>query len=361
MDACEKIYDDLLSQINGGKLRPGEMAPSLRMLAKRHKSTMTCVRQAIDLLHARGLVTKRHGKGIFVAGEGERTRRAMLICRLEGDLYGDIVQSFARRFSETNGCMLQLEELPQTKRVAAVLEEKISKDIRNGGLDAVFIMGNYGGLTEFLLPYRKDIQLFCFFLNEKSIDFKCPRVVSDWLHGGRIGVRHLCDRGCRELLIITHPIDGSNKTNVHNDFLRGCREEASASGIALTELHEVFGAHGHVRAAVEALQGNPGIDGIYMLGDYMAAPLYPQLSKIGRSVGEDIALLGYYNTPWTEALSPELSSIELFPRKIADAVCDMYFKNAGKPSQSIAPEVIARASSRLLKAQTEQTRGNAVK
>ena len=77
--------------------------------------------------------------------------------------------------------------------------------------------------------------------------------------------------------------------------------------------------------------------------------LYPLTRELGRTIGKDIALLGYYNTPWTTVLHPELSSINVFPEKIVETVCDMYFNSSEDKQRFVLPEVIVRESSSLAK------------
>lgn len=349
MQAQNKIYEDLVSLISCGKLRPQEAMPSLRSLAMQYKIPVNNVRRAIDLLQADGLVEKHHGKGVFVADPGNRAKRVMLISHLDGDLFSDFARSFAQTFSKQHDFLLQLEELPLTDSAAAILESKIADAARNARLDALFFIGRDIGKTDFLVKYQDKIRMFCFFLKEKLVNFSCPYAVSDWAHGGKAGVRHLYESGSRNLLIITHPIDIFSERNVHNDFLRSCRQTAAELGMASVELHKRVKDNDYVKTVRDILVRQPEINGIFSLGDYMLAPLYPLMNELGRTIGKDIALIGYFNTPWTTVLHPELSSVNVFPDKIVETVCDMYFNLSGDNCQLILPEVVVRKSSSLAK------------
>jgi DNA-binding LacI/PurR family transcriptional regulator len=344
-----RIYEDLVSLISCGKLRPSEAMPSLRKLASQYKIPVNNVRRTIDRLQSDGLVEKQHGKGVFVADPGSRAKRVMLISHLDGDLFSDFARTFAQIFSQHHDFLLQLEEQPMTDDAASILESKIADASRNARLDAIFFIGNDLGRTDFLSKYQKKVKLFCIFLKEKLVNFRCPYAVSDWAHGGKIGVCHLYESGSRNLLIITHPIDIYSERNVHNDFLSSCRQTVAELGMSSVELHKRVKDNDYVKTVRDILIRQPEINGIFSLGDYMLAPLYPLMNELGRKIGKDIALLGYYNTPWTSVLHPELTSINVFPDRIVETVCDMYFNSSEDKHRYVLPEVIVRESSSLAK------------
>ncbi len=69
------IYDDLLSQIRSGALEPDAQLPSEPDLAKQYGVSRMTVRQALDMLRADDLVTRKQGSGTFVREPARRGRR----------------------------------------------------------------------------------------------------------------------------------------------------------------------------------------------------------------------------------------------------------------------------------------------
>lgn len=65
----DKIANDLESMIADGRLKPGDRLPSERDLAIRLKISRPSLREAIQKLNSRGLLTTRHGGGTFVCEE----------------------------------------------------------------------------------------------------------------------------------------------------------------------------------------------------------------------------------------------------------------------------------------------------
>lgn len=61
-----RIAEALREAIKRRELRPGDRLPSERTLASQHGAARNTAREAIRLLAEQGLVTARHGKGVFV-------------------------------------------------------------------------------------------------------------------------------------------------------------------------------------------------------------------------------------------------------------------------------------------------------
>lgn len=64
--ASRRIADSLRSSIERGELSPGDKLPSERALALQYDAARNTAREAVRLLAEQGLVTAKHGKGVFV-------------------------------------------------------------------------------------------------------------------------------------------------------------------------------------------------------------------------------------------------------------------------------------------------------
>ena len=68
----QQIKGLILQSLQQGEWKPGEAIPSEMELAARFRVSQGTVRKAIDELAAENLVTRRQGKGTFVATHAER-------------------------------------------------------------------------------------------------------------------------------------------------------------------------------------------------------------------------------------------------------------------------------------------------
>ncbi|AHH17606.1 transcriptional regulator, GntR family [Nocardia nova SH22a] len=66
LPASRQVANELRRAITSGELAPGDQLPSERALAESHGVARNTAREAIRILAEEGLVTARHGKGVFV-------------------------------------------------------------------------------------------------------------------------------------------------------------------------------------------------------------------------------------------------------------------------------------------------------
>ncbi len=62
----DEVYDQLLSLINNGKLKPGERLPPERVLARDLRVSRQSIREALKRAESKGLIKVRQGEGTFV-------------------------------------------------------------------------------------------------------------------------------------------------------------------------------------------------------------------------------------------------------------------------------------------------------
>lgn len=65
-----QIVDQVRRQMAGGQLCPGAELPSVRAVAQLHAINPMTVSKAYSLLEAEGLLERRRGMGMVVAGQG---------------------------------------------------------------------------------------------------------------------------------------------------------------------------------------------------------------------------------------------------------------------------------------------------
>lgn len=106
------IYDDLFSQITSGTLKAGSKLESEPELARRYQVSRMTVRQALDLLFAEELVSRKRGSGTYVR---ENPRRGRRLNRL---------RSFAEEIAGSNEAV--------TSQILSASEEKAPKKVAEG-------------------------------------------------------------------------------------------------------------------------------------------------------------------------------------------------------------------------------------
>ena len=75
----EQIENSIKNEILNGNLKPGEMLPSIRMLAKDLKVSIITTKRAYEELEKEGFIETVVGKGTFVSGtNSERLKEAAM-------------------------------------------------------------------------------------------------------------------------------------------------------------------------------------------------------------------------------------------------------------------------------------------
>lgn len=135
---------------------------------------------------------------------------------------------------------------------------------------------------------------------------KVAYVDTDNLAGGRAATELLVERGCRRIATIAGP--GDMAAGI--DRLEGWRATMRTAGLAddLVE-HGDFTEAGGEAAARLLLERAPDLDGIVAASDLMAAGALRVLAEAGRTVPDDVAVVGYDDVGVPERTSPALTTV----------------------------------------------------
>lgn len=126
--------------------------------------------------------------------------------------------------------------------------------------------------------------------------------------GARSAVEHLLAIGRRRIATIAGPLDMSPGI----DRMAGYREALEEAGIArdpVLEAVDDFTLEGGAAATRRLLQAAPEFDALFVASDAMAAGALLVLRGAGRRVPDDVAVVGFDDSPLAATTDPPLSSI----------------------------------------------------
>ena len=108
--------------------------------------------------------------------------------------------------------------------------------------------------------------------------------------------------------------------------------------------------------AVRILKRNRSIDGIFSCADSRFRNIFKIMPELGRDPGRDLAMVGFYHTPWSEMFSPTLTSVDIFPEKIVDEVIRMYFERGKLKTfvKKIRPKLVIGESTKNFRSQPKR-------
>jgi LacI family transcriptional regulator len=135
----------------------------------------------------------------------------------------------------------------------------------------------------------------------------CSVAVDD-RRGGRLAIAHLGDLGRSDILVMSGP------AHIHQVHARleGAVAEARKRDLGHTIIHTDAYSTAAARSAVAThLRSHPGarFDAVFAANDLMAVGAMLALHDAGLAVPGDVAIVGYDDIPYAEALSPSLTSV----------------------------------------------------
>ncbi|GAB2859161.1 hypothetical protein GCM10022221_68410 [Actinocorallia aurea] len=91
-----QVADHYRDQIRADELRPGDVLPSLAVLARRHGVSVSVAKTAVGVLRTEGLVIGQQGRGVFVADRAAPSEAKDGTAALVEELMGELQALRAR-------------------------------------------------------------------------------------------------------------------------------------------------------------------------------------------------------------------------------------------------------------------------
>jgi DNA-binding LacI/PurR family transcriptional regulator len=158
-------------------------------------------------------------------------------------------------------------------------------------------------------------------------------------------VRLLAGLGRRRIATITGPLDMS----VSIDRFDGFRAELAAhDAVDAGSADGDFSTDGGRRAMEELLAADPGIDAVFAANDLMAIGAIQALTAAGRRVPDDVAVVGFDDSPVAASSRPALTTVRQPMVEIGRALAGLLLTQiaSGEPPPPIVlPAEIVRRDS----------------
>lgn len=142
--------------------------------------------------------------------------------------------------------------------------------------------------------------------------------------GGRACVRHLAQTGRRMILYVDKISRRGNSSPRNDSRLSGFLDEMKEWGLPVSEDQNIISgcrSEEELEAAVlKKLLSTPQIDGIFGRNDMVACIAMQASVKAGRTVGNDIGIIGFDNSSVSRFCLPRLSTMEMQREEISKNV-----------------------------------------
>jgi DNA-binding LacI/PurR family transcriptional regulator len=173
-------------------------------------------------------------------------------------------------------------------------------------------------------------------------------VDADNLGGATQAVEHLFAKGRKLIATITGPLD----MGVGLDRYAGYQQAMTRAGALADEslvTEGDFTQEGGEAAMEGLLEKRPDLDGVFAASDLMAAGALRALTRAGKRVPEDVAVVGFDDSPVAKLTEPLLTSVaqpvEVMGRRMAELLLRQIDGDGERQREVLATALVARSSS----------------
>lgn len=348
----EAILEDLRGDILSGKYAAGEKLPTEHQLSDMYKSSRLTVSKVLSSLEHEGLISRGTRVGSVVLRREERKaalRLAGVMMCGSGHVFGELHSSLMRVIQKNHYFPVTIDIHPHMSHDE--IKSELGTHIRaltESSPDFFAIDGRRAFPFEFLKSISSDLENIIFFLHsETDIPFAASRVLTDFAAGGRLGVEHLLEVGCENILFCV----GHHKRSFENGskILEGAKEVLRENGgdLSLKMVHS-WEDDDCLATISAAFQSATPPDAVFAFADVQARRVQRQLATMGLEPGRDYKLLGYNDTPWAHEFDPPMSSMSLNVDQIAKEFNDLIANGTFRRNVEIKvpPRLVIRETTR---------------
>lgn len=342
------IADDLREKINNKELS-GKLQP-IHGLAVDYQVNFKTVNKAVNILVTEGLLNSRRGRGTFVVPESSQSQNNRLIAifmPIRGHVYSELHNTLVSELRKYNYFPVVIDnsslEAPEKEidRIIQLSPEAIIVDRVSDSFPC-----------EYLKQKEDKIKHLIFFQTlESHVQFNADYVLSDTFYGSYIGTKHLLDLGHKRILFIIHKSMHSPlhyRYTDHYQYTEGYRLALREKGLENNAQYhfETMDYNAEVKRFKKLMQSRNRPTAIFGAADIRAIRALRALKKIGLAVPDDVAVVGYYNTPWCEFSEVPLTSVSIKGEEMAGLTVQCILNNrTDNKRMLVKPELIIRESS----------------
>lgn len=182
------------------------------------------------------------------------------------------------------------------------------------------------------------------------------KVIIDDFGASMKATEHLLSIGCRR---IAH-IAGNQHMAIFRDRLKGYRESLFKNNMQINEqlicyTEDLSIAEGQ-KATAMFLKMKDRPDGIFCANDTSAISAIQTIKKAGLSVPEDVAVIGFSNTPQSLIIEPTLTTVDDHAFEMGQAAARLLIRQIEKSGEDMATETIVIRNDLIVRDSTKRSK-----
>lgn len=187
-------------------------------------------------------------------------------------------------------------------------EEKIVHTYFSNRVDGVIISIGMQTKTFDHLRLISERNIPLVFFDRVTDEIQAHKIVVDDYNGAYKATSHLIEHGSKQIAHIGGPLN----LKIYEDRLQGFKDAMKAAGLKVNEsmlIHNSLTREDGTNAIITLMNAKLKPDAIFCANDTTALSAIIYLRSIGIKVPQDIAIVGFSNEPFSEVVTPSISTI----------------------------------------------------
>ncbi|MFA6291618.1 MAG: GntR family transcriptional regulator [Victivallales bacterium] len=292
----EQFTDFLESQIASGVYPPGSKIPSERELSAQYGLSYVTVNKVISTLASRNIVKRRYGSGTFVTSPllSTNTKTVAAVIDTQKENHPPFPFVLPSYFQQ-KGFFVTIFEIAQRESLISSLGNFLKQKPKALLADAYSIFP-----FEILDQVSEETKLV--FIHRFEREEKCDAsyILLDYEKAGYMAAKRLISIGRRNIAILTFELRPGWTSYL---FDKGTEKAFKEHGMkpAVKVFSEKVTAKLEHKYYRELFSSKNRPDAVIALGDCRAVPVFNVLKELKLSVPEDVAIIGFQDSPWASA------------------------------------------------------------
>ena len=348
---AEDIVDKIHKRVYSGRL------PTMQVLAAEYGVNFKTANRAVSLLVKENVLESKPGRGTHISANGlalasklkksVQSESLVLFFTPSGQhLYSDLYAHTTSRLNRKSYFPIIISNNEQGDILDKVMELKPACLIVNRGWDQF----PYDKLNEIS---KNGVRVIFQQKAECELSISADYVLSDAVYGAYIATKHLIEQGHKKIMFLINKLTPSPppmiyRHTTHFQMIQGYRMALAEAGLEDREmiLYETDDEEENKQKFNELLEGKKRPTAIFAESDYRILNHYRTIKKLGLKVPDDLALVGYYDTPHCKFCEVPLTSVSINIDEIARQTVERINAEDGQHVRiEVKPELVIRESS----------------
>ncbi len=348
----EAVAEDLRDRIRRSVYT--ERLPVVAALAEEYGVALNTANRAIAALVSEGILESTPGRGTFVRPGAVDILASQAPPQVGDKLVAFFMPSDAHVYSELYTPMFHvLSENDKYPVLVEEMSEAALDDVLRMKPAAIVVDRERDHFPFAMLKERAHEAGRIVFLQrmESELSFDADYVLSDRTHGAYIATRHLLELGHRRILLLSHLPDDFKDASVyrhsaHYAFAQGYRLALQEADLLEAEVYhlEPQDKTESRKQLMAILSEKTRPTAILSNMDARIISNLDCIRKVGLKVPDDLALVGYFNTPHARGEFP-LTSVSIQESEMAAIAAKKIIEGGPHERIMVKPKLIVRESS----------------